>query len=178
MTTAEPTNLTGIPARHHRSSWNRQEYSWIDRVLEEARHVTNYPVRHNLPIRRASAIVDSTETSEIVRRIANALLVMGQVHKLRTNEQVQKKYIELVKELPEVVEVRLVDDDGGQILLTVISATPFEREPRDKVYDAQIDVMQKMDRPLLGFRLLNIEEFPGRSLDDLLPVSGITIWSR
>lgn len=178
MTTAEPANQTRITGGHRRRGWARNDSTWIDAELEQACSALDDSVRHDHLTYRASRTIESTETSEIVRKLVNDLLATDRGRELRTKEQVQNQYIDLVKEIPEVVEVRLVDDNGGQVLLTVISGTPFERTPRDKVYDAQIEVMENMKEPLLEFRLVNVREFAGRSIDELGSVPGITIWSH
>lgn len=89
-----------------------------------------------------------------------------------------KRYIELVSEIPEVREVRLLDDDEGPALWTIISATPFDNHPRDRVIEAQIEVMKNMDEPLLGFRLINVRELNGEFSEGYISDMGPIVWSR
>ena len=97
---------------------------------------------------------------------------------IRTEEEATRAYVDLVKDIPEVVQVRLADDDEGKLLWTLIRATPFVDEPRDRVYRAQIAVMQRMDKPFLGFRLINVRELPGEFLDDGDVPIGEVVWSK
>ena len=89
-----------------------------------------------------------------------------------------RRYIKLVSEIPEVREVRLLDDDEGPALWTIISATPFDNGPRDRVIAAQIDVMRNMEGPLLGFRLINISELNEGFSDEYISDIGTIAWSR
>jgi hypothetical protein len=93
-------------------------------------------------------------------------------------KRAEERYLELVREIPEVVEVFLVDDDEGPALWTIISAIPFDNGPRDRVIEAQIDVMKVMEEPLLGFRLINLEELDGAFRDDYVSDIGTVLWHR
>ena len=97
---------------------------------------------------------------------------------IQTAGQAQQQYVELVEGIPEVVKVLLVEGEGGQFLLTVISATPFDDVPRNRVFDAQIDLMQRMEKPLLGFHLMNVQELTGNSLERQGLEAGVVVWSR
>ena len=65
------------------------------------------------------------------------------------------KYLELVKNIPEVVEVRLSEDDE---LCTIISATPHNEGPRYRVFEAQVALMRGMKGQPFLFNLVNCEE--------------------
>ena len=97
---------------------------------------------------------------------------------VQTREWLQNQYIDLIKSIPEVVEVRLWNDDEGPALMTVISATPFDDEPRYRVFDAQIEVMEQMEEPLLGFRMVNLQEMAECGLGAQGPLTGQVVWSR
>ena len=92
-------------------------------------------------------------------------------------KRAEEHYLELVRDIPEVVEVRLADDDEGPAIWTIISATPFDDGPRDRVIEAQIDVM-KGGRCALGFRLINLEELDHAFRDDYVSGIGMVLWSR
>ena len=97
---------------------------------------------------------------------------------IRTVGQAQQEFVRLVKDIPEVVKVLLVEGDEGPSLLTVISATPFDAGPRNSVFDVQIELMQRMEAPLLGVHLMNIQELPGNSLERQGLEAGVVLWSR
>ena len=92
-------------------------------------------------------------------------------------KQAEEYYLKLAREIPEVVEVHLVDDDEGPAIWTIISATPFDDGPRNRVINAQIDVM-KSARCALGFRLINLEELDCAFRDDYVSDIGTVLWRR
>ena len=178
MTTAENTNRSIIRERILRSQWIPGNQGWIDALLEQARSAHNPSEEYDAggPINvQVERVIGS---AGVVVEIAGSLLIPSRAQRIRTKRQAQEHYINLVQLLPEVVEVRLIDEDEGPSLLTFISAAPFESEPRERVFDAQIEVMQKMDEPLLGFHLVNVQELPGGSLEGQGFASGAVVWSR
>ncbi len=92
-------------------------------------------------------------------------------------KRAEEHHLELVREIPEVVEVRLADDDEGAAIWTIISATPFDDRPRDRVIEAQINVM-KDGKCALGFRLINLEEMDWAFRDDYVSGIGTVLWRR
>ena len=93
-------------------------------------------------------------------------------------KRAEKQYVALVREVAEVVEVRLADEDEGPVLWTIISATPFDDGPRDRVIEAQIETIQGMQVPLMGFRLINRDELSDGFRDEYISGIGMVIWSR
>ena len=102
----------------------------------------------------------------------------GRFVSIQTAGQAQQEYLGLIEDIPEVVKVLLVEEDEGLSLVTVISATPFDNLPRNKVLDVQVDLMRRMEKPLLGFHLMNIQELPGGSLEYQGMRMSQVIWSR
>ncbi len=92
-------------------------------------------------------------------------------------KRAEEHYLELVTQIPEVVEVRLADDDEGPAIWTIISATPFDDGPRDRVIEAQMALM-KGGRCALGFRLINLEELDRVFRDDYVSGIGTVLWRR
>ena len=85
------------------------------------------------------------------------------------------KYLELVKEIPEVVEVRLSEDDE---LYTIISAAPFEDGPRYRVFKAEGVLMQSVETQPFHFHLVNRRELPEEGRDDHVCSFGDLVWER
>ena len=85
------------------------------------------------------------------------------------------KYLELVQEIPEVVEVRLSGDDS---LCTVISATPHDDEPCYQVFEAQVAVMRSVKQQPFLFDLVNCEELPENSRAERIAHLGDLVWKR
>ena len=84
------------------------------------------------------------------------------------------KYLELVKEIPEVVEVRLSEDDT---LCTVISATPHDDEPRYRVFEAEEAMVRNTEQQPFLFDLVNREELP-EGASERLSSLGELVWKR
>ena len=85
------------------------------------------------------------------------------------------KYLELVQEIPEVVEVRLSEDDS---LCTIISATPHDDEPCYRVFEAQVAVMRSVKQQPFLFDLVNREELPENLRPERIARLGDLVWKR
>ena len=83
-------------------------------------------------------------------------------------------YLELVKEIPEVVEVRLAEDDT---LYTIISATPHDDGPRYRVFKAEGVVVRSMEHQPFLFDLVNRRELP-EGASERLSSLGDLVWKR
>ena len=88
--------------------------------------------------------------------------------------QALSKYLELVKEIPEVVEVRLSADDT---LCTIISATPHDDGPRYRVFKAEGVVVRSMEQQPFLFDLVNRRELP-EGASERLSSLGDLVWKR
>lgn len=93
------------------------------------------------------------------------------------------KHLELVKEIPQAVEVRLCQDYA--ILWTIISEP--ERLPEtiergdgwNRVVDAEFQVMRDMERPLLDFRIDNCYDYElGQEFYNRFDIGGEQVWRR
>lgn len=89
--------------------------------------------------------------------------------------QAMSKYLELVREIPEVVEVRLSGDDE---LYAIISATPFDAAPCYRVYRAEGKVMDLVNPQPYRFRLVNAQELPSEGRDEHIRSFGDLVWKR
>ena len=85
------------------------------------------------------------------------------------------KYLELVKEIPEVVEVRLSEDDE---LYAIISATPHDDVPCYRVYRAEGAVMDLVKHQPYRFRLVNAQELPEEGREEQICSFGDLVWKR
>ena len=84
------------------------------------------------------------------------------------------KYLELVKDIPEVVEVRLSEEDT---LCTIISATPFDDGPRYRVFEAEEAMMLSTGQQPFLFDLVNCRELP-KGASEHLSSLGDLVWKR
>ena len=73
--------------------------------------------------------------------------------------------------------MRLSDDDDRAAIWTIISAVPFDNGPRDRIIDAQIEVMRDA-QCAVGFRLINLEELGHAFRNDYVSGLGTVLWSR
>ena len=85
------------------------------------------------------------------------------------------KYLELVKDIPEVVEVRLSGDD---VVCTVISADPTDKRPRYRVFEAQTTMIRAIANQPFDFRLLNRQSLTVKKPDDHISGYGDLVWER
>ena len=85
------------------------------------------------------------------------------------------KYLELVREIPEVVEVRLSGDDE---LYAILSATPHDDAPRYRVYQAEGEIMDLMEDQPYRFRLVNARELPEEGREEHICSFGDLVWQR
>ena len=84
-------------------------------------------------------------------------------------------YLDLVREIPEVVEVRLSGDDT---VCTVISADPSDKRPRYSVFEAQTTMIRAVANQPFDFRLLNRQSLTAKKLDEHISGYGDLVWER
>ena len=85
------------------------------------------------------------------------------------------KYLELVKDIPEVLEVRLSEDD---VVCTVISADPLDKRIRYRVFEAQTAMILAVADQPFDFRLLNRQSLMTKKMDERLSGHGDLVWER
>jgi hypothetical protein len=61
---------------------------------------------------------------------------------------------------------------------TVIDAKPSDRTARDSVYEAQLATLVAHPEIEVDFRLINASEFADSPVDQILPVTGRSLWIR
>ena len=87
-----------------------------------------------------------------------------------------RHYLELVQQIPEVVEVRRSSDD---LLCTVISADPLDdQQPSYQVFDAQSALILAFDDQPFDFRLLNYQSLTMQHPDQHIAGYGDLVWRR
>jgi hypothetical protein len=92
-----------------------------------------------------------------------------------THFKALQMYLDLVREIPDVVEVRLAEHDE---LHTIISAPTHESDHRHRIIDAQVEIMRGIeDQPFL-FHLLNYNEMSPASRDKDISRMGELVWKR
>ena len=121
---------------------------------------------------------DAVGSSEYGGEAGNGSTTTGRAGLIKTTNVARQQYVNVVRLIPEVIKVLLVEGDEGPSLLTVISAAPFDDGPRSSAFDVQVDFMQRMEAPLVGFHLLNIQELPGQDLEHQGLESHQVLWSR
>ena len=89
--------------------------------------------------------------------------------------QALSKYLELAREIPEVVEVRLSGDDT---LYTIIVATPHDDEPCYRVYRAEGTVMREVEPQPFLFDLINLNDLPEDGRYERIAHLGSPVWKR
>ena len=84
-------------------------------------------------------------------------------------------YLNLVGEIPDVVEVRLSEHDE---LHTIISAPVFDDDSRHPVFAAQVKVMREIEPQPFLFLLLNCEELGTECREEQIKRIGELVWKR
>lgn len=85
--------------------------------------------------------------------------------------QATKQYTEMVKKLPIVEKIYLVDQQNTGTIYTVINADAFNDAVTTPLFDAQIGVLKTLDQAIsIDFRIINIKEIPPQTnVEDIIP---------
>ena len=97
------------------------------------------------------------------------------IHRAAAAKRALRRYLELVQQIPEVVEVRRSSDD---LLCTVISADPLDDQARFQVFDAQSALILAFDDQPFDFRLLNYQSLTMQHPDQHIAGYGDLVWRR
>ena len=84
-------------------------------------------------------------------------------------------YLELVREIPEVVEVRLAENDE---LHTVISGPRDDDDICYRVIDAELEVMHAIKSQPFLFHLVNSQRLPQDGVEEHIRSFGELVWKR
>ena len=84
-------------------------------------------------------------------------------------------YLDLVREIPEVVEVRLAEHDE---LHTIISSPRDDDEIRYRVIDAELKVMRYVEPQPFLFHLVNCQRLPQEGIEEQICSFGELVWKR
>ena len=85
------------------------------------------------------------------------------------------KYLELVKDIPEVVEVRLSEEDT---LYTIISGPKDDDAILRQVIDVELAVMRSVKHQPFLFRVVNSGRMPQEGLKERIKGFGDPVWQR
>ncbi len=84
-------------------------------------------------------------------------------------------YLDLVQEIPEVIEVRLAEHDE---LHTIISAPRDDDDICYRVIDAELVVMKNIKNQPFLFHLVNSQRLPQDGLAEHICSFGELVWQR
>ena len=90
----------------------------------------------------------------------------------------EDQYVEKVKRIPQVQKVWMSGDEDEPTILTIISAPRFDKAVRHSVYQAQIEILRAWDRPVADFRLINLNEIPESSRENIVPTGSRILWEK
>ena len=85
------------------------------------------------------------------------------------------KYLELVKDIPEVVEVRLSEEDQ---LYAIIAGPREDDAVCYQVYGVEEQVMKSVQPQPFLFRLVNINRLPPEGREKHIKSFGELVWKR
>jgi len=113
-----------------------------------------------------------------VRPAKKELLQPIQTESSEINKSLQN-FIDLVKDESFVREIYISKNNSILTVWTIIEAIAFDDTNRFKIYDAQLKVLQKLkEGRVIGFRVMNVNEYEHCSLDLLLPHNSQRIFIR
>ena len=122
--------------------------------------------------------IELTDVADLTNSLLAALKWGTKAQRLTTPDQAWVQYVEKVKIIPEVQKVWLTADTNEPTIWTLISATPFDKATRHRVYQAQIEVIRASDQPIVDFRLVNLNELPESSKESIVPRDSKNLWEK
>ncbi len=87
-------------------------------------------------------------------------------------------FVERVRAIEYVDEIRCVQLDSGHEVWTFISAPPFKAELRFPIYDVEWEVTERVSEPLLDFRVVNTRELDRNSGKAIAPEGSLMLWKK
>ena len=99
--------------------------------------------------------------------------------RLHSVRQVCDFFVKKAKRLEVVQEILLAgENEACTEIWTVTSTARMDFEAHYPIYDIESEVARATDRPIVGFHVVNLEDFPSRSLEDRLPLGAKSLWKR
>ena len=92
--------------------------------------------------------------------------------------KVLEHYVSIVSQLPFVEAVRAEPGYEGVLIWTVIDSEPFAGEPRDQIYDAELQAFDQCPKALVDYRLINRLEYGDEKVAQVLPDDAHVAWRR
>ncbi len=87
-------------------------------------------------------------------------------------------FVERVRAIEYVDEVRCVQEGNSHEVWTFISAPPFEAELRFPIYDLEWEVTERISEPLLDFRVVNTMESKCNGEATIAPAGSLLLWKK
>ena len=97
---------------------------------------------------------------------------------LAREAKVLDQFVSIVSRLPFVEVVLAEPGYEGVQIRTVIDSEPFEDEPRDQVYGAELQAWDQCPKALVLFRLINRREYGDEAMEWALPKNAHVAWRR
>ncbi len=90
-----------------------------------------------------------------------------------------KEYVEKVKPIEYVREVRVIENEGGYPRIwTIIEAPPFEDSLLNPIFEAEGEILRTGNIPV-DFELLNLSEYPDKTaLSGVIPPEARSVCRR
>lgn len=118
---------------------------------------------------RVSVLIEYDESETIV-------VDDGQLHSVR---QVCDFFVKKAKRLEVVQEILLVgENEACTEIWTVASADRMDFEAHYPIYDIQSEVARSTDRPIVGFHVINFQDFRYGDSAGNLPDGVKSLWKR
>ena len=99
--------------------------------------------------------------------------------KMTSIGQVCDFYVKKAKRLEVVQEIALVgENEACSEIWTVTSTARMDFESRYPIYDIQSEIARATDRAIVGFRVINLQDFPYDNPVEILPDGSKSLWKR
>lgn len=88
------------------------------------------------------------------------------------------RFVAALRAIPEVRRVAVQTDGADLCIRTIIDAPTGDFSARNAVYDAELAAYATAQDIAVDFQLVNIADYPGRTIDEFIPSGSHTIYSK
>jgi hypothetical protein len=87
-------------------------------------------------------------------------------------------FVEIVRRFPQVDRMLLETSSEAARVWTIIEAEPLDPAPREAIYEAELEALDRHPGVDVDFRLVNVAEYGDERLRDTLPRDAEELWRR
>jgi hypothetical protein len=80
--------------------------------------------------------------------------------------------------VPIVKELRCVEDEDGVTVWVITEGPRMDFDSNKPIYEAALKTMRFVGKPIFDFRIVNVNEIEGGSVEDIVPTEAKSHWKR